>query len=289
MTERDAQAFIYQGEKLQNLPTRITPPKKVNKLLKRQVRRISKHQVTLFAEDAQSLLVVFQAMDCAGKDSTIKNVFTGVNPQGIHVANFKAPTKKELSHGYMWRHWQELPRRGMIGVFNRSHYEEALVMRVHPEYFAGRKLQAPALDDQFWHTRLADLADFEAHLGRNGTHVLKFYLHLSKLEQARRLLARIERPHKNWKFNGGDMVERQFWEQYRFAYDEALAATHTADCPWYVIPADDKPTMRAIVAGIIADKMAAMNMQFPVLEDDDVEDMRAAEKELRAELQAAEN
>jgi len=260
----DTQQFLYApGTDLDSYQTAIPQPAGIKKLLKAQVGRIVEQQDILYADGRSALLVVFQAMDCAGKDSTIKRAFSGVNPQGMHVANFRAPTDNEIAHSYLWRYWREMPKRGQIGVFNRSHYEEALVMRVHPEFFAGRNLIEPRLDDEFWAKRLADLAAFEAHLRRNEVHVIKLYLNLSKETQRQRLLSRIARPHKHWKFNPRDLDERDLWDDYRMAYQAALEATHTETAPWYVIPADDKPTMRAMVAQIVADKLASMPTEYP--------------------------
>jgi PPK2 family polyphosphate:nucleotide phosphotransferase len=254
--------FLYNGD-LDSFPTRVAKPDNVGEILEDQVKRIGERQEVLYADGRYALLLVFQGMDCAGKDSTIKNVLSGVNPQGVHVASFRAPTHHEEDYSYLWRCWRELPRRGMIGVFNRSHYEEVLVMRVHPEYFESRKMPHPELNDAFWSMRMHDLHQMEDHLTRNAIHVVKFYLNLSKDEQKERLLARINRPHKIWKFNPDDIDEREHWSKYRQAFAAAIHETHTETCPWYVIPADNKPTMRALVAQIVADKLASMPIDFP--------------------------
>ncbi len=258
----DPDKFLFKGH-IDDFPTRIDAPDDVDEILDDQVKRISKLQDVLYADGRHACLFVFQGMDCAGKDSTIKNVLSGVNPQGIHVANFGVPSERETDHSFLWRCWRELPRRGTIGVFNRSHYEEVLVMRVHPEFLEERKIPLPEIDHRFWQSRMDDLIGFEDHLGRNGIHVVKFFLNLSKDEQRDRLLGRINRPHKNWKFNPADMDERELWDQYREAFAAAVSATHNERCPWYVIPADDKPTMRALVAQIVADRLEALPLTYP--------------------------
>ena len=271
--------FLFSGH-IDNFSTRIKEPKDVDDILDDQVKRISKLQDVLYADGRFALLLVFQGMDCAGKDSTIKNVLTGVNPQGVHVANFGVPTDRETDHSYLWRCWRELPRRGMIGVFNRSHYEEVLVMRVHPEYLSSRKITVPQVNEAFWQTRMDDLISFEDHLTRNGIHVVKFYLNLSKEEQADRLLGRINRPHKNWKFNPGDLDERELWDDYRAAFASAISSTHTPACPWYVIPADDKPTMRALIAQIVADKLQSLPIEYPEATGEQLEALAGAKAKL---------
>lgn len=283
MTFNQTSNFLSNGRDLNDFATRIAKPSNLGELLQQQVQQIRKSQVVLYADGSQALLLVFQGMDCAGKDSTIKHVLSGVNPQGIHVASFKAPTANEIAHSYMWRYWREMPRRGMIGVFNRSHYEEALVMRVHPEFFAGRRMPMPQLDDAFWQARLEDLMNFENHLYDNGVHVVKFFLNLSKDEQRKRLLARIDRPHKNWKFNPRDLDERALWDQYRTAYAAAIEATHTETAPWYVIPADHKPTMRALIAQIVAEKLASMPIKIPMMSPEIAAQLQQSKLQLEAE------
>lgn len=280
----DTQQYMYaEGRDLASYTTAIPRPDDIKKLLKTQVKRIVEQQDILYADGRSALLVVFQAMDCAGKDSTIKNVFSGVNPQGIHVANFRAPTDNEIAHSYLWRYWREMPRRGQIGIFNRSHYEEALVMRVHPEFFKGRNLIEPTLDEEFWADRLTDLTGLEAHLRRNEVHVIKLYLNVSKETQRQRLLSRIERPHKHWKFNPRDLDERDLWGDYQAAYQAAISGTHTESAPWYVVPADDKPTMRAMVAQIVADKLASMPSEYPRADPETVAALAGCRARLEAE------
>lgn len=276
--------YLYTpGRVMADYPTAIERPDNVKALLKTQVRRIREQQDILYADGRSALLIVFQAMDCAGKDSTIKAVMTGVNPQGIHVANFGVPTDNEIAHGYLWRHWRELPRRGQIGIFNRSHYEEVVVMRVHPEYFGGRHLIDPQLDDDFWAERFADITAFETHLRRNQKHVVKFFLNMSKETQRQRLLSRIARPLKHWKFNPRDLDERALWDEYQAAYQAAISNTHTDRSPWYIMPADNKPTMRAIVAQVIADKLASMPTEYPRADPETLASMDECKTRLEAE------
>ncbi|MEM6999386.1 MAG: PPK2 family polyphosphate kinase [Pseudomonadota bacterium] len=270
---------------LADFPSRIEAGKGVKRQLNLQVARIREFQETLFADRTHALLLVFQGMDCAGKDSTIKHVLTGVNPQGISVTGFREPTHNETAHSYLWRYWRAMPRRGMIGVFNRSHYEEVLVMRVVPELFEQRRMPHPNLDAAFWAQRFDDIRAMEAHLHNNGIHILKFFLNLSKEEQRRRLLGRIDRPHKRWKFDPRDMSARAQWDQYREAYAQAIAATHTADSPWHIIPADHKPTMRALVAEVIADKLSTMPIAIPDSETAELEVLMKARADLLAETQ----
>jgi PPK2 family polyphosphate:nucleotide phosphotransferase len=263
--------------------TRIAEPDDVDTLLDAQVKLIRKRQEVLFADRRHALLLVFQGMDCAGKDSTIKHVLTGVNPQGVHVANFKQPTRNEVAHSYLWRYWRQMPPRGHIGVFNRSHYEEVLVMRVHPEYFAERYLPiSEPIDDAFWKGRLADLAALEHHLSSNGIQVVKFFLNLSRDEQKERLLARIDRPEKNWKFDPEDLINRDLWDEYQLAFAAAIEATDTDASPWFVIPADHKPTMRALVAQIVAETLADMPIAIPEPDKETLSQLQQARARLVA-------
>jgi PPK2 family polyphosphate:nucleotide phosphotransferase len=269
--------------KLEDYPTRIKTTNGALERLAEQVERIRAHQEVLFADGRHALLLVFQGMDCSGKDSTIKHVMSGVNPQGVHVSNFKEPNRNELAHSYLWRYWRRLPRRGMIGVFNRSHYEEVVVIRVHPEYLQERYMPTPEkIDDAFWQSRLDDLVGFEDHLTKNGIRIVKFLLHVSKEEQKNRLLSRIDRPEKNWKFDHLDLVNRKLWPEYQEAYQTAIAATHTEDRPWYIIPADDKPTMRALVAEVVADALESMPIAIPRLSDEEAAALQNARAELAA-------
>ncbi len=241
--------------------------------LKKNVERIAEQQRKLYAHDRFSLLLIFQAMDAAGKDSTIRAVTSGVNPAGFQVHSFKQPSKEELDHDFLWRSATRLPQRGRIGVFNRSYYEETLVVRVHPEYLGGQRLpyhdasQTPT--DAFWQQRFASIRDHEQHLARNGTVVLKFWLNVSLDEQRERFLARLDDPKKHWKFSGGDIKERGHWGDYMAAYSEVLPATSRPWAPWYAIPADSKKTMRAIVSGIIADTLEALPLEWPQVAEKD--------------------
>ena len=237
--------------------------RKLRDLLTEQVRLFSRLQERLYAESRQALLLVFQGMDAAGKDSTIKHVTSGVNPQGFRVTNFTRPTFKEMEHSWLQRHWPALPERGRIGIFNRSHYEEAVTLRVYPDLLAARKLPPQPVDDNFWRERLRDIVAFEQHLARNGTTVVKFFLNVSKEEQKQRLVDRLNRPAKHWKFDPSDLAARNRWDAYHQAYEAAFEATSSVEAPWYIVPADSKPAMRLIVAHIIVETLAAMAPEFP--------------------------
>lgn len=223
-------------------------------------------QEKMFAHNRFGLLVIFQAMDAAGKDGTLKAVFSGVNPQGLRIYSFKRPTETELDHDFLWRTNMQLPERGTITVFNRSYYEEVLVVKVHPEILLNtQRLPVDISDDldTVWENRYEDIANLEKYLTRNGIHVVKFFLNVSKTEQSERLIERIEDPSKNWKFEEQDVKEREFWNDYQSAYEDAINATSTEQCPWYIIPADDKKNMRLIVASILAQKLKSLNMDYP--------------------------
>jgi PPK2 family polyphosphate:nucleotide phosphotransferase len=232
-------------------------------LLARGVRALAKHQERLFAQDRWSLLVVLQALDAAGKDGTIEHVMSGVNPAGVHVTSFKAPSHEELDHDWMWRHWRALPERGRIGIFNRSHYEEVLVVRVHEEILAAQKIPQMLVGKRVFEERLADIANFEGFLARNGTRVVKFFLNISKTEQKKRFLARLDEPDKNWKFDLGDVAERAHWDAYQAAYEDAIRRTATAAAPWYVVPADKKWFTRLVVAAAIEDALDRLDLSLP--------------------------
>ena len=231
--------------------------------LKNAVKKIDKFQQALYADDHYALLLVFQAMDAAGKDSTIRAILKGLNPAGCQVFSFKQPSAEELDHDFMWRTTRCLPERGRIGVFNRSYYEEVLVVRVHPEYLAGQNIPKHSKLEEVWEERYESIRDHEKHLARNGTVVLKFWLNVSKQEQKNRFLSRLDEQDKNWKFSAGDVQERQHWDEYMQAYEAALNETSTKYAPWYAIPADDKPYMRVAIAEIIADTLEAMQLQYP--------------------------
>ena len=251
-------------------------------LLARGVEELSQAQELLWASDTSALLVVFQAMDAAGKDSTIEHVMSGVNPQGVQVVSFKQPSAEELDHDFLWRVSKALPERGRIGIFNRSHYEEVVALRVHPEWLRRQKLPPGPRGADFWAQRHEDINAFERHLDRNGTRVVKFFLHVSKREQKRRFLARLDNPDKQWKFSAADVAERAHWEEYLRAYEEAITATSTAWAPWYVIPADHKPVMQAMVAAILVDTIGSLGLSWPEVS----EQARAANAEARRRLEA---
>ena len=253
---------------LRKWPTRVEPVYKSKEqyqtLLAEHVAQLSALQQLLYASNRHALLLIFQALDAAGKDGAIQHVMSGVNPQGCQVFSFKHPSAAELQHDFLWRTTRDLPERGRIGIFNRSYYEEVLIVRVHPELLQSEGLpDAPHNDAALWHDRYRSIKNLERHLHYNGTRVIKFYLHLSKEEQRKRFLARIDEPEKNWKFSLADIQERGFWKQYRQAYEECLAATSTREAPWYVVPADDKENARLIVSRIILDTLAGLKMTYP--------------------------
>jgi PPK2 family polyphosphate:nucleotide phosphotransferase len=224
---------------------------------------MAEYQDRLYAQDQYALLIVLQALDAAGKDGTIKHVMSGVNPQGCEVSSFKQPSTEELDHDYLWRSAIRLPERGKIGIFNRSYYEEVLVTRVHPEILDRQKIPRELKGDKIWKRRFEEINNFEKYLVRNGIIVLKFFLNLSRNEQKKRFLARIDRPEKNWKFSGSDVAERKYWKDYRAAYEDCFRNTSTEWAPWYVIPADNKPYTRLAVAGIIIKTLADLKLEYP--------------------------
>ncbi|MEJ7623603.1 MAG: polyphosphate kinase 2 family protein [Pyrinomonadaceae bacterium] len=253
-------------------------------LLKGNVERLAELQDTLYAHNVYSLLVVFQAMDAAGKDGAIKHVFSGVNPQGCHVVSFKQPSPEELDHDFLWRCQKNLPDRGKIGVFNRSHYEEVLVVRVHPEIIAGQQLPPELKRDKgVWKKRFKQIKDWEDHLHDNGTHVVKFFLNVSKDEQKARFLSRIDEKEKNWKFSMGDVKERGFWEDYMKAYSETIAATSTERSPWYIIPADKKWFTRLAVSQVLVKKMESLKLHYPVVTSAHEAELLEAKETLESE------
>jgi PPK2 family polyphosphate:nucleotide phosphotransferase len=252
--------------------------------LAKNISKMAELQDVLYAQNSQALLIVIQAMDAAGKDSVIEHVMTGVNPQGCQVTSFKQPSAEELDHDYLWRCQKALPGRGMIGIFNRSHYEEVIVVKVHPQYLAGQRLPTgPDTDKQFWKKRYQQIRDWEDMLHANGTHVVKFFLHVSKDEQKKRFLDRIEQPDKNWKFSSGDAKERVHWDEYMDAYKDAIENTSTENNPWYIIPADKKWFTRLAVSEIIIDKLKSMDLKYPELSDAEKSDLAEAKKLLESE------
>ena len=261
---------VEAGDKvdLSKWPTRVKPVYKSKKnykeILENHVERLSALQQLLYASNRHAVLLIFQAMDAAGKDGAIRHVMSGVNPQGCQVFSFKHPSAMELQHDFLWRTTRDLPERGRIGIFNRSYYEEVLIARVHPEILRNEGLaDAPAHEAAIWRDRYQSITDLESHLHRNGTRIVKFFLHLSKDEQRKRFLARIDDPEKNWKFSLADIEERKFWNHYMTAYQECLAATSTNHVPWYVVPADDKENARLIVSRIVLDTLEGLDMSFP--------------------------
>jgi PPK2 family polyphosphate:nucleotide phosphotransferase len=234
-------------------------------LLARGVEWVAELQDKLYAQDRWSILLIFQAIDAAGKDGTIKHVMSGVNPQGVQVYSFKQPSQEELNHDYLWRYSRCLPERGRIGIFNRSYYEEVLVVRVHKEILANQRIPEKLISKNIWSERLEDIRSFESYLVRNGIVPVKFFLHLSREEQTKRLLARLDRPEKNWKFSAADLHERDYWDSYTKAFEEAIKATATKQAPWYVIPADNKWFTRLAVAAAVVEVMEKLDLSYPTV------------------------
>jgi len=267
----DSKAFrVAADEKvdLKKRPTLVDPVYKSKQdyqdILAHHVAELSEQQQRLYASDRYAVLLIFQAMDAAGKDGAIRHVMSGVNPQGCQVFSFKHPSPTELQHDFLWRTTQDLPERGRIGIFNRSYYEEVLIVKVHPEILRSEAVADPPRDPKrFWHERYRSITNLERHLHANGTRIVKFFLHLSKEEQRKRFLARIDEPEKNWKFSLADIEERKFWKEYQSAYEDCLNATSTKDAPWYVVPADDKLNTRLIVSRIILDTFKELKMAYP--------------------------
>lgn len=253
---------------------------KSQELLERGIKRLAELQDVLYAQDRWALLLIFQAMDAAGKDGTIKHVMSGVNPQGVQVYSFKAPSEEELDHDYMWRSNMRLPARGHIGIFNRSYYEETLVVRVHKEIFAKEKMPDELVTKDVWDERFEDIRAYERYLHRNGIVVRKFFLHVSKQEQKKRFLERLDTPAKNWKFSSGDIKERACWDDYQTAYEEMIANTATKHAPWFVVPADNKWFTRLVVAGAIAEALEEMNLSYPKVTGEKLEELMKAKAEL---------
>lgn len=283
--------FLIREDKKLNLsdhPTDFTgdytDKKEAVKDLKKNVERLRELQDVLYAQDVYALLVIFQAMDAAGKDGAIAHVMSGVNPQGCHVVSFKQPSSEELDHDYLWRCQKALPERGKIGIFNRSHYEEVLVVRVHSGILQGQQLPADVkADKDVWKKRFKHIREWEDHLNENGIHVIKFFLNVSKDEQKARFLSRIEEKDKNWKFSLGDVKQRKFWDDYMSAYTEAISATSTERSPWYVIPADKKWFTRLAVSEVIVQKLESLDLHYPTITDEQRVELVEAKKMLEAE------
>ncbi len=253
------------------------------KMLTQDVESLAKAQDVLYASDTWSLLIVLQAMDAAGKDGTIKHVMSGVNPQGCQIYSFKQPSSEELDHNYLWRCMKRLPERGKIGIFNRSYYEEVLVVKVHPEFLAAERIPDAKVNKDFWQARYEDINSFEHHLTRNGTKVVKFFLNISKDEQRKRFLSRMDEPDKHWKISPSDIAERAHWDEYMDAFEECIAATSTEYAPWYVIPANHKWVSRALVANILVDTINSLDLKYPEVSAEKMKAIEAAKKQLEKE------
>jgi PPK2 family polyphosphate:nucleotide phosphotransferase len=283
----DTEKFRVKENKKVDLakwPTQIKPvyssKEDYHAILAHHVERLSDMQRKLYAGGSHALLLIFQAMDAAGKDGCIRHVMSGVNPQGCQVTSFKHPGGAELGHEFLWRSTRVLPERGQIGIFNRSCYEDVLIVRVHPELLQTEGLELGDDPDKFWKERYRSIRGLERHLAANNVHVLKFFLHLSKEEQRKRFLARIDEPEKNWKFSQADMDERGYWDEYRHAYEVCLSETGTEDAPWFVIPADDKLSARLIVSKIVLEKMDSLNLAYPTVSEARKTELKA----IRAQL-----
>ena len=252
-------------------------------ILEQNLQDLAEAQQLLYADDRHSVLIVLQAMDAAGKDGTIRHVMSGVNPQGCQVFSFKKPSAEEIDHNFLWRYMRCLPERGRIGIFNRSYYEDVLVVRVHPEILAAQRLPQKKFNRRFWEQRYEDINAFEHHLVRSGTVILKFFLHVSYDEQRKRFMERLENPEKHWKFSPSDLAERGYWDDYRDVYEEAFSATSTKWAPWHIVPADNKWATRAIVADVITSAVRGLDLQYPEVTDDQRQLMERARRQLAAD------
>jgi len=279
---------VPEGEKvdLKKWPTDVKPVYKSKEQYKEKldehIAKLSALQQLHYASGRYAVLLIFQGLDAAGKDGAIRHVMSGVNPQGCQVFSFKQPSANELLHDFLWRTTRDLPERGRIGIFNRSYYEEVLVARVHPEILRAEGLpEALLVETAVWRDRYRSIVDLERHLHGNGTRIVKFYLHLSKEEQRKRFLARIDEPEKNWKFSSADVKERKFWDQYMTAFEECISATSTNDVPWYVVPADDKNSARLIVSQIVVDTLDGLNMSYPKTTPERHQELESIRQELK--------
>ena len=284
---------VREGDtvRLKKWPTRVKPVYKskdqYHEMLADHIRRLSDKQELLYGADRYAVLFIFQAMDAAGKDGSIRHVMSGVNPQGCQVFSYKHPSAQELHHDFLWRTTRDLPERGRIGIFNRSYYEEVLILRVHPEILRGEGLSPEAGDEEsIWNGRYRSIVNLENHLHRNDTRIVKFFLHLSKEEQRRRFLVRIDEMDKNWKFSLADIKERKFWKQYMKVYEKCLSATSTKNAPWYVVPADDKENTRLIVSQIILDTLDGLKMSYPKTDATRRKELAAIRRQLEREGKA---
>ncbi|MBX9410519.1 polyphosphate kinase 2 family protein [Pseudomonas baetica] len=283
----DANAYkLHEGDAvdLGLWPTNVKPlcksKKKYHKVLQDHVDQLSDQQRMLYASNRHALLLVFQAMDTAGKDGAIRHVMSGVNPQGCQVFSFQHPSARELKHDFLWRTSRDLPERGRIGIFNRSYYEEVLIVRVHKSLLHSERIPDPAPDESVWHGRYRSIVDLERHLHANGTRIVKIFLHLSKEEQRKRLLARIDEPDKNWKFSKADIAEREYWDDYMQAYGHALGATSTADSPWFIVPADNKHNARLIVSKIVLNALEGLKLSYPAVSAARRQELKTIRKQL---------
>ena len=282
---------VHPGKKvkLKELPTSVKcyfkSKEDYQRILEEHTEKLSSLQSLLYADDRYAVLLIFQAMDAAGKDGAIKHVMSGVNPQGCQVYSFKHPSPEDLDHDFLWRTTVCLPQRGHIGIFNRSYYEEVLVVRVHPEILQAQRLPPESLEGDIWSGRYRSIVESEEHLHRNGTRIVKLFLHLSKEEQRKRFLERIDRPEKNWKFSESDLKERELWKDYMKAYEECLSATSTHKAPWYVVPADDKRNARLIISQVIVDTLQSLDLSYPKADARRKQELRS----LRQRLQARRN
>ena len=281
---------VHEGDtvKLDKWPTVINPyyqsKKEYHAHLDEHIHELSSLQRLLYASKTYSLLLIFQGMDASGKDGVIRHVMSGVNPQGCQVSAFKKPSEEELEHDFLWRTTRALPERGKIGIFNRSYYEEVLVVRVHPEILIKQYLPSDLVDDNnIWKGRYHSIVDMEKHLKRNGTQIFKIFLHLSKDEQRNRFLERIDEPDKNWKFSHADIEERKYWDNYAEAFEECISATSTKEAPWYIVPADNKENAHLIVSNIIIEKLQELDMAYPQMDIQRIEELQSIRKTLLAE------
>jgi PPK2 family polyphosphate:nucleotide phosphotransferase len=282
MKKIDPEEFrVRPGKKvdLDKWPTKVKPgyhsQEEYQTVLAEHIHKLSAQQSRLYADDSYALLLIFQAMDAAGKDSAIKHVMSGVNPQGCQVYSFKHPSPEELDHDFLWNATRKLPERGRIGIFNRSYYEEVLIVRVHQNILDAERLPKKLLSEKnIWRDRYRSIVNLEEHLHRNGTRIIKFFLHLSKEEQRKRFLSRIDEPEKNWKFNIDDVKERESWKHYMKAYEECLSATSTTTAPWHAVPADEKATTRLIVSRIILDTLKELKLEYPKLSPERLQELR---------------
>jgi PPK2 family polyphosphate:nucleotide phosphotransferase len=286
MKIRSRDFAVPAGKKvrLSDEPTSVDPYFKSKKyyqdILERHIKSLSALQSLLYADDRYAVLLIFQAMDAAGKDGAIKHVMSGVNPQGCQVFSFKHPSAEDLDHDFLWRTTVCLPERGRIGIFNRSYYEEVLIVRVHPEILHAQKLPPESINGDIWTGRFRSIVDLEKHLHRNGTRIVKFFLHVSKEEQRKRFLERIDQPEKNWKFSQSDLAERELWKDYMKAYEECIRATSTAHAPWYIVPADDKHNARLIISQIVLDTLESLPLKYPKADKSRIKELQSLRRQL---------